>query len=420
MGLYRTRARWRRVDFPRYLRTSAGNVAVSVSLALPALMGAVGLASDYAQFVSKRSELQSAADSAALAAAQEFSLANATDTTISAAAASFAAATTNNDIVTTVDIDNGNESVTVQVKEAWTPFFAHYLGADITPVVVHATATLAGRSNTCVLALKRNDNRTIELTKNAKLMAAGCSVYANSANSESIAVKSGSSIIADLTCTVGGVDHAGGTITPAALTDCPVLADPLSSRAAPSVGSCDFNSLAIDSGSATLSPGVYCGGLAVTGTATVALTEGTYVVKDGPLVMSGNAKITGNYTGFYLTGDQSVINFNGNAAINLKGPRSGDLAGVLFFEDRSAPTGRIHKISATNARTLTGTIYLPRGELRVDPKAKVADNSAYTAIVSQTLRLSDGPELVLNSDYGATDVPVPEGIRTSAQVVLTD
>jgi hypothetical protein len=49
----------------------------------------------------------------------------------------------------------------------------------------------------------------------------------------------------------------------------------------------------------------------------------------------------------------------------------------------------------------------------------VASDSAYTAIVSYRLELTQGPTLVLNSDYGATGVPVPDGIRATGQVVLT-
>ncbi len=58
-------------------------------------------------------------------------------------------------------------------------------------------------------------------------------------------------------------------------------------------------------------------------------------------------------------------------------------------------------------RELTGTIYLPNGKLFINPNAQVAEQSAYTAIVSYQLELTEGPELVLNSDYGSTKVPVP-------------
>ena len=69
---------------------------------------------------------------------------------------------------------------------------------------------------------------------------------------------------------------------------------------------------------------------------------------------------------------------------------------------------------------LTGTIYLSRGQLLVDPNNAVAEDLAYTAIIANRLELTEGPELVLNSDYGATDVPVPAGIQSTAQVVLSE
>jgi Flp pilus assembly protein TadG len=58
-----------------YLRSTSANMAIMTAIALPALLGVLGLASDYAQFSSKRTELQGAADKAALAAAKELSLA---------------------------------------------------------------------------------------------------------------------------------------------------------------------------------------------------------------------------------------------------------------------------------------------------------------------------------------------------------
>jgi hypothetical protein len=40
----------------------------------------------------------------------------------------------------------------------------------------------------------------------------------------------------------------------------------------------------------------------------------------------------------------------------------------------------------------------------------IADRSAYTVIVARTVELYDGPDLVLNSDYDGSSVPVPEGV----------
>ena len=399
------------------LRADAGNIALSTALALPALMAAVGIASDYAQFTSKRSELQTAADQAALAATKEMSLATSNASTVEAAARSFAKAETSALISMSVNIDKKAAAVTVAIREDWTPFFAHFLGADITPVLAQATAEMMGQANICVLALHKTESDALSLDNKGKLTANGCGVYVNSRDSEAIAVKNMSVIKADITCSAGGISNKG-MITPAAMTDCPAVEDPLSSRAAPAVGACNFTKPSYSSGTVTLTAGVYCGGLVVKGSAKVTFAEGTYILKGGPLTLGGNAIVSGTHVGFYFTGSGAKLDAQGSAVINLSGPKDGDMAGLLFVSDPASTED--HRISSSNVQSLTGTLYFPNGKLRVDPGAKVAGNSAYTAIVAKEIEIDQGPELILNSDYGATDVPAPEGIRSTAQVVLTD
>ena len=94
------------------------------------------------------------------------------------------------------------------------------------------------------------------------------------------------------------------------------------------------------------------------------------------------------------------------------------MAGLLIFEDRTASKTEKHEITSDNARLLLGTIYLPNGTLKIDSDAPVADKSAYTAIIARAIELQEGPTLYLNSDYEATDVPVPEGL-VKDRVMLT-
>ncbi len=96
------------------------------------------------------------------------------------------------------------------------------------------------------------------------------------------------------------------------------------------------------------------------------------------------------------------------------------MAGLLFFGDRKVSSIVKHKIQSAHADELTGTIYLPRGHLLVDPNTSVAQKSAYTAIIVHKLEVNEGPTLTLNSNYGATEVPVPDGVRSDSQVVLAD
>ena len=96
--------------------------------------------------------------------------------------------------------------------------------------------------------------------------------------------------------------------------------------------------------------------------------------------------------------------------VSLTAEKNGPLAGILFFEDRSAPVDRVHRILSDDARTLLGTFYLSRGILSVASVKPIADQSAYTVIVAKKLQLTGSPSLVLNSNYAATDIPVPTGV----------
>ncbi len=403
----------------RLLGSQSGSTATMFALSLPAIMAAVGVGSDFAIYNMKYEKLQAAADDAALAGAKEFSVATSSSKSISDAASNFALSgyAGSSSVAVTTSVDSSKKTVTVNLNETWSPFFAHFLGASVTPVVAHATASAAGRGNICVLLLDPGASKTGDLSSNSKVTANGCDFYSNSAAADGINVGNSAVITADSTCSVGGVSNAG-TITPAATTDCPVIDDPLASRPAPTFGGCTFSNLKINNLPMIMVPGVYCGGLSITGSSDVTFAPGTYIIKDGEFKISDTAKIQGTHVGFYLTGAASVVNFIGSTTVNLSGANAGAMSGLLFFEDRAAPIGRQHRINSNNAAVLTGTIYLPRGNLLVDPGSKVAASSAYTSIITQKLLLKPGPELVLNSNYGGTDVPVPDGIKATARVVL--
>jgi Putative Flp pilus-assembly TadE/G-like len=395
------------------------------AVGLPGLLTVVGVTSDFAVMEMKRTSLQAAADSSALAAAKELSIASSTDSAIISAANNYVAVelkVSDLSAVATPTVNRAAGSVTVAISEQWTPFFMHFIASGVTPINVSATAKLAGSTNICVLALNTADNKTMHLDTNAKLTANGCGVYSNANHNHAIWVDNNATIKATLTCAVGGVKlKAGSSIAPTAVTNCPPVADPLASRAKPTVlPSCAYTNLVVSSGTMALTPGHYCGGLKVTGTAQVTLAEGTYVISDADLEVSGNASFSGTHVGFYLDGPGAKLNLRDAATVSLTGAVNTEMAGLLFFEDPAAPLGRQHHIASTNVQNLTGTIYMPRGYLLVDPNAMVAGSSAYTAIIANRLEMTAGPELILNSDYGSTDVPVPAGIKSSASVVLSN
>ena len=181
-----------------------------------------------------------------------------------------------------------------------------------------------------------------------------------------------------------------------------------------------------------LSPGTYCKGLTISGTAQANLAPGIYVFNDGPLIVKDQASLVGENVGFFFTGNEGGSRFDPDTTIKLTAPKDGVMAGLLFFEDRSVsasvvapppgPKGapplppygsgpmRQYRITSNNAPTLLGTIYLPAGRLIIDSARAVASASAYTVVVTRQLDLNSGPNLTLNTDYGGTDIPVPDGV----------
>ena len=56
-----------------------------------------------------------------------------------------------------------------------------------------------------------------------------------------------------------------------------------------------------------LTPGTYCGGIVIQGAAQVRLQPGVYAIKDGPLIISRSAKLTGTDVGLYFAGELATM-----------------------------------------------------------------------------------------------------------------
>ena len=393
-----------------------GGAAMMFALALPALLFAVGVSIDYASMLKYKVEMQKAADTAALAGARELRMGSSNAATIdtvtrNAAQASLASLPAGAQTSVASSLLDQGASVQVSIGLDVQTLMGGLLIPELKHINVLAKARMRGGAPICVIALNPSTGNALNLNKNARLTGATCAIYSDSTDANGIATSDSAIITAALICSAGGVSKGTGGMSPAPQTDCPAIPDPLAARAQPAVGACAATNLVIRSGTQSLNPGVYCGGIRVTGGASVTVNPGTFIIKDGSLTVDNNSTLTGTDVGFYFTGAGAKLNFAGGAnTISLSAPVSGLLAGLLFFEDRSVASGQIHQILSDNARTLLGTIYLSRGRLRVASNAPVADQSAYTVIVADMIELSEGPNLVLNTNYGSTTVPVPDGV----------
>jgi hypothetical protein len=382
-------------------------VAVSFGLVLPVLLGLLAAAIEYGLLVHRRDQLQNAADSGALAAARELSLAAFSTDGVAASARSMILTSLSAPADVTVEALASGSTVDVTVREA----FKHYLGAVLgitsSRLEVRAVARIAS-TRLCLLALEPEKARAIDMNKSARLTALKCSVFSNSKSKSGIVAADSARVDAENVCSAGGIDGKGNFIRPPT-TDCPQIADPLAGRAPPAVGGCTFAKTVVKGGVHTLKPGVYCEGLKITGGASVTLAPGIYAIKDGKFVVDGGATLEGEDVGFFLTGKQSTLEFGYDTTVSLAAPKTNEMAGILIFDDRGDKADK-HRIYSNNARTLLGTVYMPNGALYIDAKRPIADRSAYTVVIARSVEIFDGPDLVLNSDYSATSVPVPKGV----------
>ncbi|RYF50528.1 MAG: hypothetical protein EOO38_05440, partial [Cytophagaceae bacterium] len=421
-----------------------GGVLVLVALLFPILTGLSAAAIDYASLVKRRTELQRAADSASIAGVNQFKLANADDAAAIRTAEAMARAQSQSSAHSTSSIKAqvlaNHTSVRVTVSEQIPLSFGKILNIPTVEVNVASTAKLSGTTRLCLLALDPSSSGAFHLESAARITAGDCSIYSNSNSTSGIQAENAAVATALTICSAGGYSGSRANFTPPPATNCPALRDPLADRVGPPVGSCVNLSnytnpkkgegdpdnpkygANVVSGSVTLDPGTYCGGLHLTKKAQVTLRAGVYIMKDGPLVVDKKASMTGTNVGFYFAGSSPGLLFDQDSVISLTAPKEGTMSGLLFFEDRNVanalslpsppsgktpvpllkavfnvllpgqktPTLREYRIISDDARNLLGTIYLPVGRLIIDSKRTIADQSAYTVIVARLINLYDG------------------------------
>jgi Flp pilus assembly protein TadG len=426
----------------------SGATLVVFGLSLPILALAAAVAVEYASLASRRATLQVAADSAALAAATELSVVNTTDDRVESVAQSVAYAklyedgvVSSNKAAVSAKVIDERTAVRVTIGENVPSAMGRVMNLASTDLGAKAVARVTGRTRLCLLGLATSHKSVVHLEKDARVTAQGCAIYSNSNHRSGLVGEQNATASAALICSAGGFSGKRAQFAPSPTTDCPVLADPLRSQAAPPVGKCTSgnSNKTIKGGVVSLAPGTYCG-LTITKAAQVTLQkDGIYVFNDGPLIVENGSSLVGTNVAFYFTGDRAGLRFDTDTTISLTAPRSGPMAGILMFDDPHVgspiipplglnlsipllPLGvklRQYRIISDDARVLLGTIYLPGGRLVIDSKKAVADRSAYTVIVASRVELFEGPNLFLNTDYASTDIPLPKGVGPqSGQVSL--
>jgi Flp pilus assembly protein TadG len=347
-----------------FRRSQSGSVAAIFALGLPALFGLVGVAVDYSSFVSQRVRLQKAADAAALATTSELSVSSPTDAQLQAIAErivnSLVPQGFDGAIATTTRMLAARNGVNVVLRQQKQAIMSRFVSPTLTDLEVSATASLASSRKVCFIGLDTTQGKTSGLDARAQVTARDCDIYSNSREPTGISVLSSARLSANLICSAGGFEGSPTNYSGQKVSDCPRVEDPLANRPPPPVLPCKESQKLVVESDRIITPGTYCGGIEIKNKARVTLNSGIYVIKDGQLKVDDDASLYGREVGIYFAGSSSQFDFLSSSKVDLGAPRDGPMAGILFYGDRSAAGTTEYKITSDNARTLLGTIYLPK------------------------------------------------------------
>jgi hypothetical protein len=353
-----------RVRFPAFLRERRGLTAVTFALSLPVIVGSAGLGVEVGYWFFEERRLQTAADLAANAGAVALRAGGSDGDVFEVAERE---ATQNgyvagNIVVNTPPTSGPNQNdraVEVLLERDLRRYFTRLFMEEPVKVSVRAVAAYENEQQACVLALDTWANDAVIFIGNPTATFSSCVVMSNSLADDSITIAGSADVTAPCIVSAGGTSvTADLTLTScsAPMEEMPQAQDPYEDLPEPSQsGPCTSVPNGNPNDPKTLTPGVYCGGMSLSGTVT--LTPGVYVIDGGEFRINANAEVTGVGVTFFLTGG-ATVHFNGSAQINLTAPTTGTYAGVLMYGDRDQGNGD-NIFNGTANSTLTGALYFP-------------------------------------------------------------
>ena len=374
----------------RFSGEESGAIVIWAAISMPMIVGLGALAFDMNNMYVTKAELRHTADAAgiaavkalpdedaALAAAQYYANLNMPPAEHGTVVAPGDVVAGNWDYDSRVFTPAGNPVNAVQVSarrdqqngNPVTTSIAAALG--VTSVNISAS-TIAAQSagNACILALNETAADAFHLNGTAVVRTSYCDIQVNSCNAE--AITANGNTLVQIQADTGDINVCGNVVEkgpalfdPTPTEGQPIIADPFQNMAFPTVGACTYTNFSA-TGDVTLTPGVYCGGIDLTGSGTATFTgggasDGQYIITGGELDIGSQMTAVTDASGvtFFLTGAAATLKFTGNADIGLAAPTTGPYAGFIMFGDKNNPPATYHKIRGTALGGYNGKIYLP-------------------------------------------------------------
>lgn len=369
---------------------------------IPMLIGA-GMAVDYSKGVGIGQDLQVSADGAALAAMASGETDQSQLTIIANDYFDANFGRLQPSLQPTVSVAFGQDTITVAANAPVSTSFMTLAGINSYDATANSTALRKEGEPVCLLALNSSAQNAIHFQGNMTLDAIGCSVQTNSTSPQALKSEGSVVVSADNFCAVGGFD--GNEMNPTPKTGCALLDDPYADLVPPTFSGCDHTSMSYPDGTATATPGTYCGGITFTSHSDVTFQPGLYVIHDGKMFMAAQSSLTGTDVTLYFTGTNTELDIAGQASIDVTAPATGDYAGVVFAQDPTSNPNNISKIVGGGNIRVVGSVYFPTWTLDFGGTAAMLANSPAVSLVADSFIFRGDSQLALKSDEVSAGLP---------------
>ncbi len=422
--------------FKRFLGDSSGQFAVMTAILAVPLVICVGVAVDAAYLNSKSTTLQTSLDSAALAAVIPGNLDNAQRA----------------EYAKEVFHHNYTEPFPVDLKVVATPqrvdiqgiveketLFMGLNGVDKIRNRLKSGAIKTNEDVVCIMTLNESAEGSLVVDKNAMVKAPGCSIQVNSRSEGALVAQGIYEPYAKRICVHGGIK---GDVGPNAQANCTALDDPYADVKAPQFAgddsACNYgplsdiaqnaigaiansifgglrngrggatstddifdqfsNSFAVGEAGKLRYPGVYCEGMHIYDS-DITLMPGTYYIHNGPLSIGKNSSVKGEGVTFVFSGRESFLYTYDEVSLDLTAPKTGNYAGIIFFQDANSSKDKTSIIKGNAKIRLVGTTYFPTqdlfigglGEMGAESRAMafIANNITFTSEIDKVITRSE-------------------------------
>jgi len=354
-----------------------GSVAVFLGLMLSVLIGFAALGTEVVYAMVLQRQMQATASAAAVSGAIALMTLHpavpATEALAVASGAGFVNGVGGVTVTVNIPPKNGNyigvaKAVEVIVGEPVTLPLSSLFFAGPWQIGARAVAVAGTNGGYCVLALDTLTATGVNMSNGVDVNLNNCGLAVNSAGSSALLVTGGSVLTATTVSVSGGDSVTGGSsIKGTVSTSQPAVANPYSSMTIPAWSGCNYGSagnpyLVLGFLLPKLSPGVYCGGISMSGGGTVVMNPGIYFINGGVFSPQGGVTVTGTGVTIVLTGSgtsYATANVANGVNMNLSAPTTGATAGLVFFQDPNAPHTPGSSFEGGASLVFTGALYFP-------------------------------------------------------------